>query len=574
MPALEKALRKQVERLNDARFGDIKDKEFYVGLEGALPQAECNPRTLLAGFLGKVVLIEGIVTRCSLVRPKIRKSVHYGPEDKAFWMREYQDATMLGTEVATSNVYPTEDADGKLIKTEFGHCKYIDYQTISIQELPEKAPTGQLPRAIDVILNADLVDKVKPGDRLRMYGVYRSLGGVNAGGTNGVFRTVVLANNIVSMTKSVYQRPISDVDIDSIKKIAKRKNVVDLLATSLAPSICGNDAIKKAVLLLLLSGMEKNLPNGTHIRGDINMLMVGDPSTAKSQMLRFVLKMAPLAIATTGRGSSGVGLTAAVTSDKDTGERRLEAGAMVLADRGIVCIDEFDKMSDMDRVAIHEVMEQQTVTIAKAGIHTTLNARCSVIAAANPKYGQYDSRLSPAENTAMPDSLMSRFDLVFIVLDQINPTMDRMLASHVLSLHQYIPPGLEEGEPIDELMAAMQLDEERDVTDAADDESPFEKHHPTAALGARQRASQILKVEFLKKYIHYAKSRIKPVLTEEATDVIAEKYGSFREKAKTLAEDKDKRGKVFPVTPRTLEALIRLSTAHAKARLCPRVEKV
>ncbi|KAI3634806.1 hypothetical protein MIR68_007187 [Amoeboaphelidium protococcarum] len=571
IPVVETALRNVAISLAEGARNNFTDEVFHVGFTGSIPQNELNPRSLMANFLGQLVILEGIVTRCSLVRPKVRKSVHYCPETKNFYAREYRDATLIGGETVTSNVYPTDDGEGHALETEFGFCRYYDFQTIAIQEMPERAPTGQIPRSVDVILNADLVDLVKPGDRVRIYGVYKSLGGLSSAGSSASFKTLLIANTVTPLTKSVYSRAISDRDIETIKSISRKKNVVNLLASSLAPSIYGSEVLKKAVLMLLLGGAEKNLSNGTHIRGDINILMIGDPSTAKSQMLRFVLKMAPLAVATTGRGSSGVGLTAAVVSDKDTGERRLEAGAMVLADRGVVCIDEFDKMSDIDRVAIHEVMEQQTVTIAKAGIHTSLNARCSVIAAANPIYGQYDNRLSPAANAALPDSLMSRFDLVFVVLDQINASLDRTLSRHVLSMHRYVPPNLEEGDPINELMANINLQQEEEQ----DDDSPYEKHHPfvTAAGGrstCRVKLPEVLKVSFLKKYIHYAKSRVKPVLSEEASDIIAERYAEFRAKATQIAEDK--RSKVFPVTPRTLEALIRLSTAHAKARLSPLVE--
>lgn len=578
--AFDKALKDVIKTLQNRPSRETGDDvNYYCAYVGAFGEFACNPRTLGSIHLNRMISLEGIVTKCSLVRPKIIQSVHYSEKKDRFLSRRYRDQTMTASGATSLNVYPQEDDEKNPLITEYGYSTYMDHQTISIQEMPERAPAGQLPRSVDVILDDDLVDRAKPGDRVQLVGTYRTLGNRNAGNGSSTFRTLVMANNIIQLSSKsgggIAQATITDTDIRNINKISKKKNVFELLSHSLAPSIYGHDYVKKALLLMLLGGMEKNLDNGTHLRGDINILMVGDPSTAKSQLLRFVLNTAPLAIATTGRGSSGVGLTAAVTSDKETGERRLEAGAMVLGDRGVVCIDEFDKMSDVDRVAIHEVMEQQTVTIAKAGIHTSLNARCSVLAAANPIYGQYDPHKDPHKNIALPDSLLSRFDLLFVITDDIEDSKDRMVSEHVLRMHRYRQPGVEEGVPVREQLnqsLGVGLEEAQDSNQPTDVYEKFNVMlHAGIANMNRDRGKknlEILSIPFIKKYIQYAKSRIKPVLTKGAADHIVATYSALRND-----ELSGNQRRTSPITARTLETLIRLSTAHAKARLSSRVDE-
>ncbi|GAA5850212.1 hypothetical protein JCM9279_003567 [Rhodotorula babjevae] len=585
LPAADAALKATAVNVASDRMAEaLQQDTFYVGYKGSFGENHTTPRTLKSEKLGKMVCLEGIVTRCNLVRPKMQQSVHYCPTTTSFHTRLYTDrlssAAASGAPVSSS-AYPQTDADNNPLEIEHGLSTFMDHQMISIQEMPERAPAGQLPRSVEVVLEDDLVDKCKPGDRLQIVGVYRSLGGGNGGSAH--FKTLIIANHIVLLSAKsgagIAQMTLSEHDVRDIRKVSKRKDAYELLWKSLAPSIYGSDYIKQAILLLLLGGVEKNLPNGTHLRGDINVLMVGDPSTAKSQMLRFVLNTAPLAIATTGRGSSGVGLTAAVTTDKETGERRLEAGAMVLADRGVVCIDEFDKMSEVDRVAIHEVMEQQTVTIAKAGIHTSLNARCSVVAAANPIYGQYDVHKDPHKNIALPDSLLSRFDLLFIVTDEADEQRDRQISEHVLRMHRYVQPGLEPGAPaLDTLEQHLSVGTEQPAANSVEaNASPFEKFNPllhggvvpqVVKRGGKKKAKvpEVLTISFVKKYIQYAKQSIQPVLTPEASEIITKSWTNLRNDD---AGPNQKR--TSPMTVRALETLIRLSTAHAKARLSEHV---
>ncbi len=545
-------------------------QEIKISFEGSFGRNSVSPRGLNSTQLNNLVEVEGIVTKCSSVRPKLVKSVHLTEQD-SYVTHVYKDANSLEIGLVEDNrmhlptaaTVPTTDANGDEMSIEHGLCEYKDYQTVTLQEMPERARVGQLPRSVEIIVEHDLVDHVKPGDRVQCIGVYRPVTRNHQNGAvKPIFGTHLLCNSLKIIGLDVGGVQISPTDAENINNLSERRDVLGLMAKSLCPSIFGHEQVKKALILQLLGGVEKTLENGTHLRGDVNCLLVGDPSTAKSQLLRSVMDIAPLAISSTGRGSSGVGLTAAVTVDQETGEKRLEAGAMVLADRGCVCIDEFDKMSENDRVAIHEVMEQQTVTIAKAGLHASLNARCSVVAAANPVYGQYDKSRRPQENIGLPDSLLSRFDLLFVILDQLDPALDRTLSEHVIKSHQYRRPGtVMEPEPLNQVSVL-------------DLEDPAERAINTPVWQRGGRGSEhsrgdgsggdVLTKEFLRKYIYYAKQRASPELSEEATEAIGSKYANMR--AKSTANN-------LPVTARTLETIIRVATAHAKARIADTVEE-
>lgn len=310
-------------------------------------------------------------------------------------------------------------------------CSFVDQQKLKLQEAPDMVPVGELPRHIELSADRFLTNKVTPGSRctvIGIYSIYQSSKNAKTAGAIAIRNAYVRVLGIEVMSENG-AKGLASFDAqeeETFLEMSRNPNLPDVFAHSIAPSIFGNLDIKKAIACLLIGGSKKILPDGMKLRGDINVLLLGDPGTAKSQLLKFVEKVAPIAVYTSGKGSSAAGLTASVQRDATTREFFLEGGAMVLADGGVVCIDEFDKMRDEDRVAIHEAMEQQTISIAKAGITTILNSRTSVLAAANPIFGRYDDLKSPGENIDFQTTILSRFDMIFIVKDDHNDARDRV----------------------------------------------------------------------------------------------------------------------------------------------------
>jgi DNA replication licensing factor MCM7 len=395
-------------------------------------------REIRSHAMGHLVTVQGLIVRASHVQPSVAVATYSCDACGAEIYQVVQNAREFMPAVRC----PSCKSKHETLHLQTRGSKFVKYQELKLQELPQQVPMGHVPRSMSVYCHGELTRLAQPGNVVTIDGIFlpqriaeSGYGALKAG---LVSTTFLQAQNIV-----VHQKSLDEVDHqydeemeEQIQEIAQSPDTVELLASQIAPEIFGLEDIKRALLLQLVGGCTRKLPDGMRIRGDIHICLVGDPGVAKSQLMKHVVQsLAPRSVYTTGKGSSGVGLTAAITRDLSN-ELALEGGALVLADRGICGIDEFDKMDEADRTAIHEVMEQQTVSIAKAGIVATLNARTAVLAAANPLYGRYHRKKSLSENINLPNSLISRFDLVFLLLDVANIDRDTALARHVTSVHQ------------------------------------------------------------------------------------------------------------------------------------------
>jgi len=475
---------------------------------------ESTPLRILGSkHIGKLVMLEGIVVRASPARPMVMEASF-----KCKWCGATSNITQSGpfltAPLACSAPECRRKSSFDFIQEE---STFIDSQDVRIQERPEDLPPGQLPRWLDIkLLERDLVDAARPGDHVSVVGVTRAVASrLPRVGQLRSFTLHLDTNFIDVESKEPDKVLITPEEEKKILELAKDPKIHDMILHSLAPSVYGYEHIKEAIMYLLFGGTAKHFPDIT-IRGDLNVLIVGDPGTAKSQLLQYVAKIAPRGLYTSGRGTTAAGLTAAVLRDK-SGGMTLEAGALVLADKGIAAIDEMDKMRTEDRVAIHEVMEQHTVSIAKGGIVATLNARTSILAAANPTLGRYDPYRTVGENISLPVTILSRFDLIFVLRDVPEKIKDTQMTEHILDLHR---------------------------TGVSPVEAPIES-------------------DIFRKYISYAKN-LKPILTQEALDQLKEFYLLMRSASET-------EGTPVAITARQLESLIRVAEARARVALRDKV---
>jgi replicative DNA helicase Mcm len=483
-------------------------------------------RGLRAKNIDNFIWSKGILIRSSTIRPKLLKATF-----ECVLCGSTFEVVQLTSRIKWPNFCSNQrckaktQSDFRLISKS---SEFIDWQSIMIQEIPEDLPPGRIPRSIQAILTHDLVDSVKPGDRIKVMGIFKSVLAQSTQSYNStLFKTFIDVNFIDPEDKSELIIDLSKEDKKTIEELSKEPMIQKKIARSISPSIYGREQLKMACALSLFGGTRRKKPGGGYKRGDLHFLVVGDPGTGKSEILKGTVDVSPRGLYTSGKGSTGVGLTAAVIKEGETGQMNLEAGVVVLANGGIAAIDEFDKMDTADRSALHEAMEQQTVSIAKAGIVATLKAQTAIIAAANPYSGRYDRFKTPTQNIRLPPSLLSRFDLIFVVVDRPNLSEDAQMAEFILK------------------NAMVKPEEEFDDQDGGF--APIPK-------------------DLLKKYIKHAKRTCHPILSDEAKERIKAFYLELRGQY-------DSEDAIISILARNLDALVRLTEAYAKMALRDKVTK-
>ncbi|RZD33860.1 MAG: hypothetical protein CXT75_10925 [Methanobacteriota archaeon] len=517
-------------RVKDEHRTNVDIDVVPVGIPDELYEVEISG--LRKEHLYRTVKLKGLVRKATPVRPRMEIGLF-----ECEWERHknsyIQDFFTLETPIRCTSE-GCKCADFKLRDDQ---SQFIDSQKVEIQEYPEDLPPGAQPERLTAYFESSLAHKIQPGDRVAIVGIIKPKSQFQGRRQKSEFDIYLYSHSIDEKIGEDEDIEPTAAELMEIKELALQEDIAERIRDSISPTIFGMEWEKRAIALQQFGGVHKELPDGTRIRGDIHMLMMGDPGLAKSQLLRSAARIAPRGVMATGKSTSAAGLTAAAVRD-EFGEGRwsLEAGTLVLASGGIACIDEIDKMSEEDRSSMHEAMEQQTISIAKAGINAQLKSKCSVLAAANPRRSRFDMTLPLPPQVNMPVSLLSRFDIFFIITDTPNPERDSLLADRILESHR-----------------------------AGEELIPGEK------VSSDQLAFRSLEgpinSRLLKIYIAYAK-KFRPIMTSEAQYKIKEYYTGLRRRYHSV-DDQDK---TMPITPRQLESIIRLAEAEAKMYLSKTVD--